>query len=122
MTAPNEFGIIANVLESDPVFRTGAKVWLVGGDNGDGFEGRQFYGLGKGSRRCITKWARTNRMHNYRCAWIPPPMQSAVKIYRGMRAEVEAWAEKLNAITQERREAKKAQDVSPALPPRPLNP
>jgi hypothetical protein len=101
-----EYGVIANVLEGDPVFRHGAKVWLVGGDNGDGFESRQFYGLGKGSRRGITKWARTIRMYNYRCAWIPPPMQPRVETCRGTRAEVEAWAAEIDALTQERRKAK----------------
>lgn len=101
-----EYGIVANVLENDPIFRDGAKVWLVGGDNGDGFENRQFYGLGRGSQRRVTKWARTDRMENYRCAWIPPPMQPLVSVFRGSRTEVEGWARELNAITRQRRDAK----------------
>jgi hypothetical protein len=106
-TTADDFGIVANVLEDDPIFRRGAKVWLVGGDNGDGFVNRQFHGLGKGSARRITKWARTIRMHNYRCAWIPPAAQPHVEIYRGTRHEVEAWAAELNGIVETRRKEAK---------------
>lgn len=101
-----EYGIVANALETEPTFRIGAKVWLCHGDNGDGFENRVFYGLGKGGGRKIEKWARTIRFHNFRCAWVPENLRFRVLSHRGTRAEVEVWAKEIDELVEGRRLSK----------------
>lgn len=99
-----EYGIVANAMADEPVFRLGAKVWLCRGDNGDGFESRIFRELSKkGSNQPIEKWARTIHFHNFRAAWIPPTIQHHIHSYRGSRSEVEIIANELNALIQQRR-------------------
>lgn len=65
-----EYGIVANVLEPDKVFRHEAKVWLIGGTGGEGWDRFIWLGLSRGGRR-IQKWGPTKRFCNFRCAWIP---------------------------------------------------
>ena len=69
------YGIVANVCAPDSCFRMGAKCWLVGGTNGEGFDRFRFYGMSRGGRM-IEKWCPANRLHNFRPAWIPPKIRA----------------------------------------------
>jgi hypothetical protein len=66
--------VIACNNQNDEVFRKGALCYLIGGQNGDGFEKRIFTGLGRNGKP-ITKWSSTKYFTNYRAKWKKPTMQ-----------------------------------------------
>jgi hypothetical protein len=102
MTDP-PYGIIANSFERDRVFRNGAKVWLVGGTGGEGWHKFVWTGISRGGR-VVTKWAPTERFHNFRAAWIPDHMKDNVWYFRGSREEMEYRAKELETFAASLRE------------------
>jgi hypothetical protein len=69
-----EYGIVANVLETDRVLRKGAKVWLKGGWRDGGFKRLNVRGLSR-SGRPVEKWVPITRLDTFRAAWLPPEMR-----------------------------------------------
>lgn len=90
MIDKSEYGIIANVLETDRIFRTGAKVWLLTVMNGN----FRWFGMSRGGRN-IEKYAPITRFHNFRAAWVPVHMFDRV-CWTASREDVEARAAQLN--------------------------
>lgn len=88
-----EYGLVANVAKKDPVFRPGAKLWLI---QGSGAETGEWTGLSKGGRR-ISKWAPYNRMTNYRVKWVPEHLRE--KVWCCSREYMEQMAAILNSYT-----------------------
>lgn len=103
MAKKDEYGVVANVLETDRLFRKGAKAWLVGGTGGEGWHRFKWIALTRSPRRA-EKWAPTTRFHNFRAAWIPDHMQDRVWYFRGTREEIEELATKLNQFADRERE------------------
>jgi hypothetical protein len=99
-----EYGIIANVLEPDKIFRTGAKVWIAGGTGGEGWTRFEFFGMSRGGRN-IRKWAPTVRFHQFRSAWIPDHMRDTVYYFTGSSEEMEAIAAQMNDFADSERAA-----------------
>lgn len=99
-----EFGIVANVLETDRSLRKGAKAWLAGGTGGEGWTRFQWIAMTRGGRT-VEKWAPTTRFHNFRAAWIPSHLQARVYWLRGTRPEMEKTARKLDAFAETERAA-----------------
>lgn len=64
------YGIVANVCETDSCLRMGAKVWVVGGWSGGGFERVVVRGKSRGGRT-IEKYLPIARLNNFRAAWVP---------------------------------------------------
>jgi hypothetical protein len=86
------YGIVANVA-SDRVFRTGARVWLLG-CNGDG-EHPTAYGLSKNGRP-VHKFTHYKRLTNFRAAWIPAHMRERMSGFQyADKADAEAVAKRL---------------------------
>ncbi|GEM_PF-3904626 len=103
--APGAFGIVANVLEPDQIFRLNAKSWIVTGTGGEGWERFVWTAMARGGGYA-TKWAPTQRFHNFRAAWIPPPLQDVLTDMmgtRGTREEMESVALELEAFAAEER-------------------
>ena len=77
MSELNEFAIVANVVETDKIFRTGAKVtvqWLC-------HDGSLYCkGLSR-SGRVVTKWVPLTRLDNFRPAWCAPRSRSQTVTY-----------------------------------------
>ncbi len=90
-----KFGIVANCIETDRVFRKGAKAWLFGGTGGEGWYRFQWIAKSKGGRN-VSKWAPTSRFDGFRAAFIPPHMLDRVWYITGTRQEMEAKAIELN--------------------------
>ena len=97
-----EYGVVGNVLETDRVFRNGAKVWLAGGTGGEGAYRFEWVGMSRGGR-IIKKWAPTTRFNNFRAAWVPEHLRDRVTWIRGDRPAVEEYAAKLNGWSDEMR-------------------
>lgn len=97
------YGIVCNVAETDRALRHGAKVWIVNGTGGAGWERFVVLAMSRGGRR-ITKWVLTTRLNNFRAAWVPPHLQDAVCYFRGTRALAAETADKLNAFVRAERE------------------
>lgn len=93
------YGIIANVLETDRIFRNGAKVWFVGILN----ERSRWFGLSRGGRK-VEKYAPLHRFHNFRAAWVPVHMLDRV-CWRGSQGEAVIQAAKLNTLADAERAA-----------------
>lgn len=96
--SPAEYGIVANVIETDRVLRKGAKVWLVGGDSGGGWAHLEVNGLARNGRP-VTKVLPITRLDNFRAAWMPehvrPKIGSGILIrhgFSGTREEMAATA------------------------------
>lgn len=88
----DEYGIVANVIETDRVFRKGAKAWL---KRYVGFEKMEWIAMSRGSRR-IKKISPVWRFSNFRCAWVPEHLRSGDFEWRlyelGSKAEMEKRA------------------------------
>lgn len=100
-----EFGIVANAMEPDRIFRSGAKAWIVTGSGGEGWDRFQWTAMSRGGRY-VTKWAPIARFHNFRAAWIPPALSDVITGMmdtRGSREEMEHIAEQMNAFADEQR-------------------
>lgn len=93
------YGIIANVLETDRVFRTGAKVWLLTTQNGRSI----WFGMSRGGRK-VQKYAPVHRFHNFRAAWVPVHMLDRV-CWRGSQADAVIRAAELNTYAEAERAA-----------------
>ena len=91
----NEYGIVANSVETDRVFRLGAKAWLCGGTGGEGWDRFRWIAHSRSSR-VIEKWAPTERFGNFRAAWIPEHLRERIWYIRGSRGEMEKQAAALN--------------------------
>ena len=74
----NEYGIVANIVETDRFLRTGSKAWLIGGTGGEGWERFVWVGRTRGGR-LVRKWVKTKRLSNFRCAWIPQHIKELAK-------------------------------------------
>ncbi len=98
-----DFGIVANVVEVDRLFRLGAKAWLADGTGGEGWERFKWIALARGGRR-IEKWCPTWRFGNFRAAFIPPPLSKHIFYIRGTRAEMEETAKQLADFADKLRE------------------
>lgn len=77
MTA--EYGLVANVAETDSALRLGAKVWIVHAWTGGGYERVTVWGMARNGRR-IEKWVPIWRLHNFRAAWLPEKVRAAVSL------------------------------------------
>lgn len=97
-----EYGIVANVIESDKVFRVGDKCWLAGGTGGEGWS-RFVWIANKG--RMIERWVPTHRFDNFRAAWVPEHLRNQVYYMRGTREEMESRARELCEFADKEREA-----------------
>jgi hypothetical protein len=95
---PYEFGICANVFETDRIFCAGAKVWLAGGTGGEGWARFELIGASR-SARPIRKWAPTFRLHNFRAKWIPEHLRDRMYyMVFSDRTEAERIAAELDAF------------------------
>ena len=100
-----EYGIVANVVEPDRVFRMGAKAWIAGGTGGEGWDRFEWIAHSRGSR-IIMKWAPTVRFDKFRAAWIPEHLRDRITGMmetRGSRAAMEAQAAFLNRHAEQLR-------------------
>lgn len=70
MVRAQEFGVVANVACVDRVLRTGAKVWVLDGWGGGGWERLKVRGLSRSGRK-VTKWIPIQRLTKFRRAWMP---------------------------------------------------
>lgn len=62
--------VIGNFAEADNKIRQASKVYIVGGDNGDGFEKRKcVIRMRDGKLKCA--WLNLNKLSNFRSAWLP---------------------------------------------------
>ena len=100
-----EYGIVANCIEPDRVFRHGAKAWLAGGTGGEGLDRFQWIAISRGGR-IVYKWAPTVRFGNFRAAWVPEHLRDRVYWMRGTQEEMEKQAAELNAYAEELRRTK----------------
>lgn len=102
----SEYGIVANVTETDRIFRLGAKAWLSGGTGGNGWDEFKWIATSRGGR-IIEKWAPTWRFANFRAAWIPEHLRERVDFHMlgipGTREEMEACAAEISAFADELR-------------------
>ena len=90
-----DYGIVANVTETDSAFRRGAKAWMSWWYSGG--ERAKWIALTRGGRT-DTKEAPIYRFNNFRCAWIPEHLDKYIFTPRGSRLEMEhlaaRWAER----------------------------
>lgn len=98
----NEFGIVANVLEPDRVFRNGAKAWIAGGTGGEGWHRFEWIAHSRGGR-VVRKWAPTMRFAKFRAKWIPEHLRSDVAYLRGSREDMQSIAAQLEKFAAEDR-------------------
>ena len=94
----NEFCIVANVAEKDKVFRDGAKCYLIGGTGGEGWHRFKWFGMSANRPKRVAKWCPTERMKNFRAAWVPPFVRERYEFLylSGSKTEMEETAKKLN--------------------------
>jgi len=93
-----EYGIVANVTGIDRFVRQGSKAWLSGGTGGEGWYKFQWICRTRGGR-LIEKWMPTERLSNFRCAWIPKHIWALADghLYMtGSKVEMEKRAADLN--------------------------
>lgn len=93
-----EYGIVANVTETDKVLRKGAKVWIVGGWSGGGFERVTVRGAARNGRQ-IEKYAPITRFTNFRAAWMPDHLREQASIL-GEKVDMESRAQKLSDVAE----------------------
>jgi hypothetical protein len=98
----DEYGIVANSMETDKIFRLGAKAWLSGGTGGEGWHRFKWIAHSRGSR-IVEKWAPTVRFGNFRAAWVPDHLRDRVWYMRGTRDEMEKRASELNEFADDLR-------------------
>lgn len=93
----SEYGIVANIAETDKFARTGSKAYLVGGTGGEGRERMQWLVRTRNGSLAI-KWLPTGRLSNFRPAWIPDHVQEAAggSLYiSGTKEEMQKAADEL---------------------------
>ncbi|HLY90850.1 MAG TPA: hypothetical protein VKQ27_17845 [Acetobacteraceae bacterium] len=101
---PDEFGIVANVIETDHFLRTGAKVWVIHGWSGGGYERLVVRGLTRGSSHA-QKWVPIGRLSNFRAAWMPDKVRGKVWELQGTRDEMAARAAVMQSLAERMRVA-----------------
>jgi hypothetical protein len=99
-----EFGIVANVVETDRLLRKGAKVWLLGGWSGGGFERVTVRGASR-SGRPIEKYMAIVKLENFRPAWMPEHLRDKATYFLGTRDQMEQRIEGLVERVATEREA-----------------
>lgn len=72
------FGIVANV-RHDPTLRSGAKVWLVDGWSGGGWERVYVRGL-SAPGDTVLKWMPAADLRDVRVAWVPEHLREDVRV------------------------------------------
>lgn len=100
-----EYGIIANIVETDRFVRTGSKSWLVGGTGGEGWY-RFVWVVRTRSGQLTKKWLPTKRLGNFRAAWIPDHIREINDGYiyiSGTRDEMEAVAVRMSLFAEDLR-------------------
>ncbi len=98
------YGIQANVLETDKVFRTGAKCIIEIGTGGTALR-YQWRGMSRGGRM-VSRWCATHRFHNFRPVWISasvPKHQRFFYYYEGTKKEMNDKAKWLEELAQSER-------------------
>lgn len=98
-----EYGVTANVIETDRLLRKGAKVWLIGGWNGGGFERVEVRGASR-SGRPIEKMVPIARLGNFRVGWLPEHLRGRVVHHIGSRSAMTEWAASLARLADAERE------------------
>lgn len=95
-----EFTIACNNA-TDKVFRDGALCHIIGGENGDGYENRQFQGLNH-QGRVITKWSAVKHFNNFRPKWINPKLKIDDRSGDGFltwtREDAQSMSDRLNKV------------------------
>ena len=84
------FGVVANVTGRDRVLKMGARVWIVSGWGGGGWERLKVRGLSR-SNRTVTKWIATADLDGFRCKWVPEDVRADMALL-GERARMEDFA------------------------------
>ena len=97
---PAEYGIVANVTETDRVFRKGVKAWMAYCYSGG--ERVKWIAMSR-SGRVVEKVSPTSRFENFRCKWIPENLREHIIEERGDRAQMEGRAAFWNARAKEAR-------------------
>ncbi len=97
-----EYGIVANVIEPDRVFRNGAKAWITGGTGGEGASRFIWLAQSRGGR-IVQKWAPTMRFDRFRAKWVPKHLRDQIWYVRGTREEMERLASTLVTFVAEER-------------------
>ena len=103
-----EFGIAANVAETDKALRRGARVWIIRGWSGGGYERVVVRGLARGGLP-IEKWVPITRLEKFRAAWLPEHLRQgdpakAVSL-RGDKDDMDEMAQKLDGVATRERAA-----------------
>lgn len=91
-TAHADYGICANVFETDRVFRMGAKAWLCLWTGGN--DRCQWVAQARSGKWHHEKWAPIMRFHNFRAAYVPDIFRGNV-FERGDRSSMEHKAHEL---------------------------
>ena len=99
-----EYGIVANVVETDRLLRKGAKVWLLGGWSGGGFERVTIRGASRSGRQ-IEKYAPITRFENFRVAWMPEHLRDKATYFLGSRDDMDEWARHMASVADRERAA-----------------
>lgn len=88
-----QWGIVANVCDSDSALRLGARVWIVNPFSGwhTGFV--EVRGISRGGRT-IQKWISRQRLQNYRSCWLRPDTRWIFGW--PSRGDAEHWARKFD--------------------------
>jgi hypothetical protein len=97
-----QFGIVANVCESDHVLRKGAKV-LLQYCSGYGFERVSVYGSSYRGRKLV-KFIPCWRLTNFRPMWLPPEDREYA-FWLGTREEIQAVAQVMEDVASRHRAA-----------------
>jgi hypothetical protein len=92
------YGVCANVYETDRIFRMGAKAWL--GFATGGHDRCKWLAQARRGRWLHEKWAPIMRFHNFRAAFVPPPLIGVISV-RGTREEMAALAQSLEDAAKE---------------------
>lgn len=112
-----EYGICANVIVDDRVFRVGGKVWLVR-THGQGSDRYPRIGLNH-QGRTVEKWVRTFKLANFRPKWIPRHISECIAFGpesgRGDKPAMEQLCAHLNSFAAAQR-AEQALSETPAIP------
>lgn len=99
-----EYGIAANVGETDRFLRMGALSWIVGGTGGCGAEKFQWLSRTR-SGHLVVKWAPITRFTNFRAKWIPKHVHDLSGYpnlwYQGDRDTMEDAARRLQIFRDE---------------------
>lgn len=97
-----EYGVVANVIETDHIFRRGAKAWLANWFSGG--ERATWIAVSRGGR-VVEKVAPLHRFDNFRCAWVPDHLQQRIVSPRGTIDEMKVKAAFWNERARQERDA-----------------